>query len=181
MAELFDNEEPPLLNFAVMMTGGREQAAKDLVQQTFMAAALDWETVGQRPPAGQRAWLRTTCRNKWIDEIRRERRLRDLQGQLLRHHERTEADPADVVVSRDALARCWEVLRALPPVRHQVAWLYWIDGHTSSQIAVILGISPSGVRKHLSLAREIIHRQVGPYLNARLDDDSPDAHEGVGA
>ncbi|MFF5131071.1 RNA polymerase sigma factor [Streptomyces syringium] len=178
---LFDCEEQMLLNYAVALTQGDEAGAKDLVQQTFMAAALDWATVGKRSPDGRRAWLRTTCRNKRIDELRRAGILQGLQEHLVRRYVRTEPDTADVVVSRDALARCWKVLQGLPPAQYQVARLYWIEGHSAPEIARELGISHSGVRAHLSRVRIKIHQLVGPYLNARLADDFPSMQEGQGA
>jgi RNA polymerase sigma factor (sigma-70 family) len=174
VADLFDREEPALLNYAVAMNGGDEQAAKDLVQQTFMAAAVGWAGIRPRDPSKQRAWLRRTCRNKWIDKVRREQRLQGLQSDLVHRYTWTEADPSDVIVDRDVLARCWKVLRSFPPARQRVARLHWVEGYSAAEIATLLGIRPSGVRKHLSQAREVIHREVGPHMNLRWEDDPKD-------
>lgn len=181
VAALFDQEEPDLLSYATVLNGRDEETAKDLVQQTFMAAAVAWDKVGPRSADGRRAWLRVTCRNKWIDQIRRARKLQTLQSHLERRYARTEPDPADIVLTREALARCWSVVRSLPPVRRQVAVLAWLEGYTTADIAVLLAIQPSGVRKHLSIARDIIQREVGPYLDAPLADVDADPQEVAGA
>jgi RNA polymerase sigma factor (sigma-70 family) len=175
VAELFDREERTLMRFASVLTAGEAAQAADLVQRTFMAAALDWDTVHDRDTGGQRAWLRRTCRNKWIDDLRRTDTLEKLLPQLARRYERLAPDPADTVIARVALEQCWKTIAAMPPVRQQIALLHWHQGYSSSEIAVILEIQPSGVRKHIACARRAVQLSVAPYLDQQLIDtaDTP--------
>ncbi|MEU0414512.1 sigma-70 family RNA polymerase sigma factor [Streptomyces griseorubiginosus] len=170
VAELFDREEGMLMRYACVLTTGEAAQAADLVQRTFMAAALDWDTVDDRDAHGQRAWLRRTCRNKWIDDLRRSDRLENLLPHLARRHERPAPDPADTVIARVALEQCWKTIAAMPPVRQQIAVLHWHQGYSSAEIAAILKIQPSGVRKHIARARRAVQLSVAPYLDGPLID-----------
>ncbi|MFB6642960.1 RNA polymerase sigma factor [Streptomyces chartreusis] len=168
VTELFDREEQSLMRFASVLTAGETVGAADLVQRTFMAAALDWGTVGERDINGQAAWLRRTCRNKWIDDLRRSGTLEHLLPQLARRYACPAPDPADTAIARLMLDQCWRAIGALPPVRRQVALLHWHQGYNAAEIAELLGIEPSGVRKHISCARRALRLRVGPYLDRQL-------------
>ncbi|MDX3500092.1 RNA polymerase sigma factor [Streptomyces turgidiscabies] len=180
IAELFDREEGQLMRFASTLTAGETAQAADLVQQTFMAAALDWGTIEDRGASGQRAWLRRTCRNKWIDGLRRSGTLENLLPHLARSYEHLAPDPADIVIARVVLEQCWKTIGTLPPVRRQVSLLHWHQGYSSSEIAKLLELHPSGVRKHLSYARRALRLSVAPYLDQRLRDTA-DVPEEEGA
>ncbi|MEU4616632.1 RNA polymerase sigma factor [Streptomyces umbrinus] len=177
VAELFDREEAMLMRFASVLTAGDVAQAADLVQGTFMAAALDWDTVEDRDTGGQRAWLRRTCRNKWIDDLRRSGRLERLLPHLARRYERPAPDPADTAIARVALEQCWKTIAAMPPVRREIALLHWHQGYSSSEIAVLLQIQSSGVRKHISCARRALQLSVAPYLDQQLIDTADGVKE----
>ncbi|MEU9575100.1 sigma-70 family RNA polymerase sigma factor [Streptomyces massasporeus] len=175
VTELFDREESGLMRFASVLTAGESAQAADLVQRTFMAAAMDWGTLGERDFAGQAAWLRRTCRNKWIDDLRRSSTMEDLLPHLARRYGFQAPDPADAAIARVVLDQCWRVIGALPPTRRQVALLHWQQGYSAAEIAELLEIQPSGVRKHISYARRTLQQRVGPYLDRQLLDpaDTP--------
>ncbi|MFF6881220.1 RNA polymerase sigma factor [Streptomyces sp. NPDC012474] len=170
VTELFDREEPYLMRFASVLTAGEAAQAADLVQRTFMAAALDWGTVGERDFAAQAAWLRRTCRNKWIDDLRRSSTMEGLLPHLACRYGIQAPDPAETAIARVVLDQCWQVIKALPPVRRQVALLHWHQGYSAPEIAELLEIQPSGVRKHISFARRTLQLSVGPYLDRQLID-----------
>ncbi|MGW3645550.1 RNA polymerase sigma factor [Streptomyces sp. NPDC000878] len=179
VAELWDREAAGLMRYAMVLTGGREAEAGDLVQQAFMAAARDWETLGRRGPDGHCAWLRVVCRRRWIDGIRRAKRLEEALPELSERYSTDQPDPADVVVSRAAVARCWEVICALSHRRRQVAVLHFYEGYSAVMIAELLDIRPSGVRKHITRAREVLRREVGPLLSAQRAGHTLKAREGA--
>ncbi|MFJ5552941.1 RNA polymerase sigma factor [Streptomyces sp. NPDC093225] len=160
VAELWDREAGALTKYAVWRTAG-QGAAADLVQRTFMAAAEDWIKLADLDDDARRSWLRRVCKNKWIDDCRRSQRGRDLHPQVHRLYERSEPDPADIVIAREDLARCWQVFEQLPPVRRQVALLYFVDGHSDLAIAELLGTGASNVRKHVALTRKTLRAALG--------------------
>ncbi|WP_405968980.1 sigma-70 family RNA polymerase sigma factor [Streptomyces sp. NBC_00988] len=169
ISTLWDCEAMLLLRYAMVLTGGAQPAAEDLVQRVFMAAAQQWEslatasafTTARKIEAGRyRAWLRRVCRNLWIDDIRRSQRLKQLGAELARDYLSPPPDPADVILARDALERCWTAIRGFPERRRQVALLYFAEQRSTAQISELLGIEPSGVRKHIALARAALRNAV---------------------
>lgn len=169
VSRLWDCEAVPLLRYAMVLTGGAQPAAEDLVQRVFMAVARQWEELsashenrGARTmPVGRyRPWLRRVCRNLWIDDIRQTQRSNRLDADLAHNGAVSPPDPADVVLARDALERCWAVIRSFPERRRQVALLYFVEQRTTTQISELLGIEPSGVRKHVALARAALRHTI---------------------
>ncbi|WP_327411379.1 sigma-70 family RNA polymerase sigma factor (plasmid) [Streptomyces sp. NBC_01281] len=161
---LWEQERSSLQRHAMLRTGGDKPAAEDLVQQAFMAAALQWESLAGRDPVERGQWLRSVCRNKWIDSIRKEATGERLQPGMARLYARTGPDPADTVIAREDLERCWQVIQALPPRRREVALLYFIEQQSVMRIAELLDLQPSGVRKHVAKARGAIREAVGGVL-----------------
>ncbi|WP_368773883.1 RNA polymerase sigma factor [Streptomyces sp. A1136] len=110
---------------------------------------------------GRRSWLRRVCTNKWIDDIRRRQRSRELHPQVHRLYERSAPDPADVVIAREDLDRCWQVIRGLPAIRRQVAILYFVEGRSDRSIADLLGTQPANIRKHVGMACKALRTALG--------------------
>jgi RNA polymerase sigma factor (sigma-70 family) len=160
VAALWDREAPSLTRYAMVRTGGDQATAEDLVQQTFMAAFLQWESLVSLDAEEHRKWLRRVCRNKWIDGIRREAHGERVQPDLERLYEQVAPDPADAVIALDDLDRCLQVIRELPPRRREVALLYFVEQQSELRIAQLLDIAPSGVRKHVARARRAIRDAV---------------------
>ncbi|MEU3570575.1 sigma-70 family RNA polymerase sigma factor [Kitasatospora sp. NPDC036755] len=138
--------------------------APDLVQYAFQQAALKWDEVGSRSPDGQKAWLRTVSRNRFIDDLRRDVRFDDLHFKVCEHYTAAPHDPADVTVARDALERCWAVISAMPEAQRAVAVLAWREGLDPAEIARSLGISPATVRVQLHKARRRLTSEIGNHL-----------------
>ncbi|MEW1724730.1 sigma-70 family RNA polymerase sigma factor [Streptomyces sp. NPDC093109] len=161
VADLWEREAADLLRYAMVRVGNDQAAAEDLVQRTFLAAFRTWPSLAGREPDAQRGWLRSVCRNKWIDGIRRANNLEQLQPDLNRLFACVAPDPADVVLARSDLDRCWQVIQTFPPRRRQIALLYFIEQHSEMRIAEMLGLHPSGVRKHVAQARKDLRSVIG--------------------
>lgn len=163
LAELWDREAEGLLRYTTVTTNSAAEAG-DLVQRAFEAAALSWEKVGQRRPDEQRAWLRRTCRNMWIDSVRRSKRLGDLQSDLAERYHRTEPDPASLALTRAAVDHCLNVINRFPTARRRVALLYFLEEHSPMMIADFLGIASSSVRVHVSKARRQLREELAEFM-----------------
>ncbi|MCT2588377.1 sigma-70 family RNA polymerase sigma factor [Streptomyces sp. N2-109] len=166
VSALWEREAIGLTRYAMVRTGGDQAAAEDLVQQTFMAAFVQWESPANLDAEERRNWLRSVCRRRWIDGIRREVLGDRLQADVERLYARVGPDPAHAVIARDDLDRCWQVIRELPPRRREVALLYFIEQQSELRIAEMLGIQASGVRKHVAKARQALREAVGELLDA---------------
>ncbi|MFF2078399.1 RNA polymerase sigma factor [Kitasatospora sp. NPDC058162] len=152
-----------VLLFATVLTGQAESGA-DLVQQAYQAAALRWDELDSRPLDGRIAWLKTVCRNKYVDGVRRDTAFGKLRIDVCEFYTTAPHDPADVTVARAALERCWAAIKAMPPAQRAVAVLAWREGLDPAEIATSLGLSPATVRVQLHRARLRLSREIGDHL-----------------
>ncbi|MFD0260649.1 RNA polymerase sigma factor [Kitasatospora indigofera] len=157
---LFRASYDEVLRYAQWLSGNDEQA-KDLVQRAFHDGVKDWHRLDFLALDGQVAWLKRVCRNKHIDDLRRDGRFKELREALYARFSRSPRDPADMVVDRAAVEQCWKSIVSMPPVRRTVAVLVWRDQMETLEIAAELGISAATVRVHLHRARRQLERDVG--------------------
>ncbi|WP_208637193.1 RNA polymerase sigma factor, partial [Streptomyces swartbergensis] len=118
------------------------------------------------------AWLRRTCKNMWIDGIRRSENLKKLQPEVAERYHRAQLDPADLALLRLAADHCLHVINSLPTARRRVAVLYFLEEHPAPVIAELLEIAPSGVRKHVAEVRRRLQRELAPFVNDRHEAPS---------
>jgi RNA polymerase sigma-70 factor (ECF subfamily) len=126
---------------------------EDLAAETFLVA---WRRFDQLPaePGDARAWLFGIARNLLLNAHRGERRRGALEVRIAEAvSTRAATDDADVVARRVDLSRAWQRLTA----QHQetLALTVW-DDLTSSEAAIVLGISPVAYRLRLSRARRAL-------------------------
>ena len=130
---------------AVALTATRRRwEAEEVVQEAFLRAYRDWESVGRmdRPEGWVRVVAMNLARGRW-------RRLRSEARALLRLVPRVEGPPADPVS-----ARFWDAVRGLSHRQTQVVVLTYVEDLDSEAVGRVLGISPATVRVHLARARE---------------------------
>lgn len=147
---LFERHAPRLLNVLTRQVGSRD-AARDLVQQTFLnvhRARHDF-----RPGTGFRPWLYTIAFNLVRDRYRRGRRKPEVavdpaDQDLAADAEAVEHDPL-----RDAAVR--RALATLPDGQREVIVLHWFEELDFRTIGRIVGASLSAVkvRAHRGYAR----------------------------
>ncbi|MYS40672.1 sigma-70 family RNA polymerase sigma factor [Streptomyces sp. SID5998] len=169
IAALWEQEAEWLLRYAVIRTGENRSAAEDLVQTAFLAAAVQWPSLIDRTDDERRNWLRSVVHHKWVDGIRRARKLERLDTEEREKYASRGPDLVDVVLARADLERCWEVIRSLPERRRQIAVLFFIEQYSVARIAFLLGLQPSGVRKHVSKARAALRAAVKPVGAAEAE------------
>ncbi|MBX7193846.1 MAG: RNA polymerase sigma factor [Sandaracinaceae bacterium] len=136
--------------FLLRLTGRRDEAA-DLFQETWLAAARHAESL----EASSRLlpWLYTIARNKHRNARRfllfdlRKRELSALEPEP----ERMGLD--DEVEARERAAALQRAFYELPDASREVLLLVTIDGMSSADAAVVLGLKEDAVRKRLSRAR----------------------------
>ena len=68
--ELYEDHYKELVAYGTRMSGSKE-LAEDLVQETFVKALMNTETVADLSPSKQRAWLFRTFKNLFFDRYRR--------------------------------------------------------------------------------------------------------------
>lgn len=158
LARVLEENRRALLQFLAARCGSADEA-QDLLQDLWIKVSE--QSTG--PIANPRAYLFRMGNNLVLDRVRgRQRAMRrefvwvEAESDGVASPPEDRADPAEP--ADEALARRQEaaILRKaiddLPEGAARALRLYRFDGHGQSEIAQIMGISRSGVEKHLALA-----------------------------
>lgn len=133
-----------ILSFAYTYMQNRPDA-EEILQDTMIAYLLNAPVFAN--DAHARAWLLTTARNLSMNRLRynRYRRHADLDETL---SERLAAP------SKEDHSYLLEAVRKLPENMRESIYLFYWEGYSTSQIAVLLDRRESTVRSDLSRARK---------------------------
>ncbi len=151
-----------LLRFLVARTGNAGDA-EDLVQEIWLK--LSQPSSG--PVLNGRAYLFRMAHNLVIDRLReKQRRMqRDRiwsDGVGDRSHAAEPADPSrnaeEAMLDREETARLASALSTLPEGARRAFELHKIEGLSHADVAARLGISKSGVEKHMAVAMKYLRR-----------------------
>jgi RNA polymerase sigma-70 factor (ECF subfamily) len=162
LADVFRRHSADLYRRARFLTQGDSHAARDLVQEVFQAAAMQWGQFRSYDEEHRVHWLFRVLRNKYVDLIRAHKREPDAAPPD--HDWAAPDETARQALCAVTLHKCWAVIEQMPPEQHRVAVLRWAASWTSAEIAEALGIKPSTVRVHLMNARKGLLNVVGPDL-----------------
>ena len=170
----FDTYFPRLYRFALARTAGNEDAAQEIVQQTFCKAIERLETY--RGEASLYAWFCQVCRNTLIDSARRVGRqgihitLLEETGEIRAILDTLSAPSA---TEPDNQAGRMEILRliqatmdALPERYGDVLEWKYIDGLSVDEIAGRLGVGSKAAESTLTRARAAFRRAVEDIVGA---------------
>lgn len=153
LAAIYAASRPELLRFLVARCGDKAEA-EDLLQDLWLK--LDRIVVG--PVSNGRAYLFRMANNLVLDRRRAQHRAmardRAWVGEGAAIGERPDPAPlADEAMSAsqeaDVLSRA---IANLPPGARRALQLYRFEGLGQGEVAATMGISRSGVEKHLALA-----------------------------
>src|SRR6185369_16860781 len=100
--------------YARRLLDGDRATAEDIVQEAFLATHRVLLDDPSRPVLA-RPWLYRLVRNAALDELRTARRRRTSPLVAARDTPDAEADPASVLVDREALRQALGLVAALPP------------------------------------------------------------------
>ena len=150
--------------------GASQESAEDLLQDTFVAAARQWETVRELGEGQQRAWLLTTLSNKGKSQVRRRVALNRKQPELRHRYQPAPVDTERQALSALALARASEVIDRLPGMQRRIALMKWSEHMKHSEIAAVLGCSENSVAVQVSKIRRKLIAGLGAYHPFASDD-----------
>lgn len=130
-------------------------ASEDIAQDAFLSA---WQHIKRlQNPASFLPWLRQITRNLARDHLRAGRH-RPLDGEGAELAIELAADPSPTPsewLEDDERERAAaELISSLPEDSREVLLLYYREGQSSQQVAMLLGLSDAAVRKRLSRARQ---------------------------
>jgi RNA polymerase sigma-70 factor (ECF subfamily) len=157
LAAVFATQRSQLLHFLVARCGDATEA-EDLLQDLWIRLSA----IQAGPIGNPRAYLFRMANNLALNRSRARRRA------MIRDRSWLAADGCDDVAPEDRhdpalpadelLARQQEAellhrsIAALPPGAQRALRLHRLEGHEQKEVARIMGISRSGVEKHLALA-----------------------------
>lgn len=151
-----------LLRFLVARTGDRAEA-EDVLQELWIRVAA---AAGGRPVGDGRSYLFRMAQNLVVDRLR-ERQRRAHRERLwsvaeARGGERDASPDAErTMLEREELACLTAAIEDLPERARIALELHKFKGRSHAEVAAALGISRSGVEKHMATAIRHLRRALG--------------------
>src|SRR5262245_53462795 len=108
--------EAPLLGYAHRMVGNLD-GARDIVQDTFLRLCRQ-PPVG--PGEGVKAWYFRVCRNRALDVLPKEQRMKSLTVEVASQSFSRVTDQETHAVRQEEGAQDHDVLKGLPPNQQEV-------------------------------------------------------------
>jgi RNA polymerase sigma factor (sigma-70 family) len=157
LSRLYEEHRAEILRYLRARTGNTAEA-EDVLQELW----LKLQSGGSGPVANGRAYLFRMAHNLMLDRLReqRRRRMRDSSWSLERSAGATGdgdlIDPVgsaeDGLVANEELSQLKAAIEELPAGARGAFLLHKIDGLSHGEVAARLGISRSGVEKHIAVA-----------------------------
>ena len=133
--------EGPLTLYASRLLRDAE-AARDVVQETFLKLCASDRAAVEGHLA---EWLFTVCRNRALDDLRKEQRMSQLREEQVHRCLSADPPPLDVVERQELGRRVLELMESLPPNQREVLRLKFQNGFSYQEISRISGHSISNV------------------------------------
>lgn len=165
LSNLHGHHRAELLRFLAARTGDMAEA-EDILQELWIRASA-------QPPASIEHWrgyLFRTANNLLIDRLRARRRREarernwseSMHGPISSIEEVADsADTADLALeAHEEAGRLARAIASLPEGARRAFELHKIDGLSHAEVAARLGISKSGVEKHMAVAMKYLRRSL---------------------
>ena len=138
-----------------------EQAALDLVQETFLAAVRHLGSLREEAKFG--SWLFGIAHQKCLQLWRK--RTEVLFEEIPESADDFEDGPDDVLIRREQEAAMMSLLAQLPPPQRAVLLLHFIEDFSLDEIARITGTPPGTVKSRLHYAKRALRKLVLEHDN----------------
>ncbi|MEC9093933.1 MAG: sigma-70 family RNA polymerase sigma factor [Planctomycetota bacterium] len=163
--ETLQQYERQLLRYATRLLGGDEEGAQDIVQHAFLKLCQQ----DQNEISGRIApWLYLVCRNKVLDQIRKQKRMEPTNPDRERSIEGRETDPSQSAEKQDFVSLLRRLIGQLPDNQREVIDL-WSHGLPYSEIASVIKKNESTVRVqvHRAIQKLKQHPTIVQWLDAK--------------
>jgi len=149
----FERLERPLVAYAIRLLDGDIDSARDCVQDAFLRLCCESQS---HVEGHVDAWLFKTCRNRAMDQHRREARMSTLSdSSVLANVAANVEEPANHLVQLDDQQRLQQQIDQLPNREQEILALRLGQGLSYKQIAEVMDLSVSnvGVLIHQAVSR----------------------------
>jgi RNA polymerase sigma-70 factor (ECF subfamily) len=148
--------EGRLLRYATQITGDLDRA-RDVVQDTFLRLCAESPT---RLDSKVTEWLFTVCRNRALDVIRKEHRMKPLEATQFEARPSREPSPADQAEHNENTRRVEQLVAALPENQKEVVRLKFQAGLSYKEISRVTNLSMSNVGFLIHTAMKTLRQQM---------------------
>lgn len=146
LEELYRRYAGELYLYAYSLCQNKAQA-QDLTAEAFCRALLALDGAD----AGWRSWLYKVCRNLWLDQVRRSRRLAlEPPGPELA----AEGDVLEELLQEERCRAVYRAVQALSPVDREIVTLHYYGGLSLKEAGEAMGLTPGAARTLLCRARK---------------------------
>lgn len=135
----------------LMQLVGNEQDAEDLAQEAYLKAWRNLHSFNGR--ARFTTWLYTIAKNTAFTHLRRKRTHQSID-------ELEEVLTADPVRQQPEGESIWRIARELKPKFYETLWLFYAEGFSLKETAVIMKTNAVTVRVNLYRARAALAKKV---------------------
>ena len=148
--ELYEDHYKELVAYGTRMSGSKE-LAEDLVQETFVKALMNTETVADLSPSKQRAWLFRTFKNLFFDHYRRAILEREYEQNWQSEY---IEDPGMQEIENAML------LQRIKAQDRAIFQLRYFDDYSAEEISQMMNLPPGTVRSKLSRCRKYLKQNL---------------------
>ncbi len=140
--EAVREHQAPLVRYATRLVGGDEERARDVVQDAFVRLL-------RQPPEQVNGhvveWLYTVCRNRALDVLRKEGRMRAFADGEVEKVRAGELRPGRELEAEERRTAVLDLIDRLPPNQQEVIRLKFQNGFSYKEISRITELSVSNV------------------------------------
>ena len=133
--------ERALVRYAARLLGDVERG-RDVAQDTFLRLCREPR---EKVKDGVRRWLFTVCRNRAMDVLKKEHRMKALSDEQAGQCPSREDDPHARLERAETANRATAILDSLPQNQQEVIRLKVQDGLSYREISEVTGLSVSNV------------------------------------
>lgn len=156
LAEIFRENELPLMGYATHMLGDPDRAS-DVVQDTFVRLC--------KQPRDQvhdrvRQWLFRVCRNRALDVMKKESRMKTLDDAKASRQVSRDGDPSSQAELAERHANAVKLLSKLPIKQQEVIRLKIHAGLSYQEISELTGLSVGNVGYLLSTGLKSVRNRL---------------------
>ncbi len=155
-----DRYSGPLTRYAVLITGDLDRA-RDVVQDTFLRLCNQNESRVREHLA---EWLFAVCRNRALDVVRKENRMKPLEEQEMQSRPSPEISPAQAAERRELNHRVLQMLAALPRNQQEVVRLKFQNGLSYEEISHVTRLTVTNVGFLIHTAIKNLRRRLQTEL-----------------
>ena len=161
IASVVDRFEQPLVRYALHITGDLD-AARDVVQETFLRLVRDQQRPESSVPVQVGPWLFRVCRNAALDQRKKESSMRAAIDLVESDVQAPEPNHVDVLERRESAAQVVDLLADLPANQQEVIRLRFEHGLSYREISEVTSLTVTNVGYLLHTAIQTLRKTLQP-------------------